>query len=116
MMREGFLTDNQDLEILALLDQIAELKNRIRDLEIENADLKKIACKPLTWNLPEYYISTGTRKNSNEVYFQGVPGTGYTKALKEMKMRWNPKKKCWFGFVTAEELRHILTDDESGAA
>ena len=84
---------------------------RIAELEAENKALKEKIEKPLTWDLPGYYITSGTRKNALEIYFDAMPGTGYIKQLKEaLKMRWNPKKKCWYGFTTQSEISYILQD------
>lgn len=84
---------------------------RIEELEAENKALKEKIEKPLTWDLPGYYITSGTRKNALEIYFDAMPGTGIIKQLKEaLKMRWNPKKKCWYGFTTQSEISYILQD------
>ncbi len=84
---------------------------RIEELEAENKALKEKIEKPLTWDLPGYYITPGTRKNALEIYFEAMPGTGIIKQLKEvLKMRWNPKKKCWYGFATHNEITFILQD------
>lgn len=51
-----------------------------------------------------YEIRPNATYNSNEVYFNGVPEKETREALKALKMRWNPKKACWYGFATTEEI------------
>lgn len=93
---------------------LEEALKRIEELEAENRSLKAKYEKPLTWNLPSYYITNGTRKNAIEVYFDAMPGTGYINELKNtLKMRWNSKKKCWYGFVTRNDVSYILQDGKT---
>ena len=93
---------------------LEEALRRIEELEAENKALKEKIDKPLTWNIPGYYITSGTRKNALEIYFDGMPGTGIIKQLKEtLKMRWNPRKRCWYGFVSHNDIEYILQDPTS---
>lgn len=82
----------------------------IRDLEAENKKMHDELHPALTWNLPKWYTTAGTRKGAIEIYFDGMPGTGYLEALKSYKFRWNGNKKCWYGFASEAEIREILTD------
>lgn len=51
-----------------------------------------------------YEIKLNTNFNSLEVYFEGKPAEAIRTALKALKMRWNPKKGCWYGFADREEI------------
>lgn len=55
-----------------------------------------------------YEIKKNLEYNSNEVYFQGIPAAEIRQALKELKMRWNGFKKCWYGFADAEQIAEAL--------
>ena len=107
-------TEVKTMTLENAMDRIKELEARINELEKINKDLSEKLDKPLTWNIPGYYITSGTRKNALEIYFDGMPGTGIIKQLKEtLKMRWNPKKKCWYGFVSHNDIEYILQDPTS---
>ena len=109
MYINGFEIEDPTPAVQALMDEIETLKLRIRELELENADLKKNE-KPLTWNCPEYYISNGTKAGAIEIYFESIPGTGIMKALRDnFKARWNAKKKCWYCFASAGDVNYILS-------
>lgn len=60
--------------------------------------------------MKNYEIRPNKEYNSNEVYFDGVPGKETREALKALKMRWNPKKGCWYGFATTEEIERACGD------
>lgn len=96
--------------------KINDLQDRIRDLESENAALKaKLAPPPLTWDLPAWTITPGTRKGAIEIYFDKMPGTGIIAQLKDLKMRWNAKKKCWYGFVPPADIEYLFNQATAAA-
>ena len=51
-----------------------------------------------------YEIKENAKYNSHEVYFDEIPPHEVRDALKELKMRWNRKKACWYGFASESEL------------
>lgn len=51
-----------------------------------------------------YHISENEQYNSREVYFRGKPAKETREALKALKMRWNPKKMCWYGYAAEYEI------------
>ena len=51
-----------------------------------------------------YHISENTEYNSREVYFSGKPAAETREALKALKMRWNHKKSCWYGYAAEHEI------------
>ncbi len=51
-----------------------------------------------------YRIENNEQYNSKEIYFEGIPEKETREALKALKFRWNPKKVCWYGFATDEEI------------
>ena len=54
--------------------------------------------------MAKYRIENNEQYNSKEIYFEGIPEKETREALKALKMRWNPKKGCWYGFATDEEI------------
>lgn len=48
--------------------------------------------------------------NSLEVYFTSKPNKNIIDGLKMLKMRWNPKKYCWYGFATVEEITKAIEE------
>ena len=46
-----------------------------------------------------YKISDNYRFNSKEISFSGKPPVETRRALKDLKFRWNPKTKVWYGFA-----------------
>lgn len=92
---------------------IIDIDNLIKEMQAEIDSLNKQLHPALTWNLPKYHIAAGTRKGANEIYFNGMPGTGYIQGLKDHKFRWNSNKKCWYGFSSEAEIKEILTDYEN---
>lgn len=67
-----------------------------------------------------YEIRQNRQYDSREVYFEGKPSEAVREALKALKMRWNGKKKCWYGFAPEHELITTiqtaeLTDSGEGA-
>ena len=51
-----------------------------------------------------YEIRENAKYNSHEVYFDAIPPFEVRDALKGLKMRWNSKKACWYGFASESEL------------
>lgn len=51
-----------------------------------------------------YTIKENRSYNSREIYFDGKPSEATLTALKELKMRWNPKTKCWYGFANEYDI------------
>lgn len=51
-----------------------------------------------------YHISENAEYNSREVYFSGKPAAETREALKALKMRWNHKKSCWYGYAAEHEI------------
>ena len=51
-----------------------------------------------------YEIRENNEYNSREIYFDGKPAAETREALKALKMRWNPKKSCWYGFAAEHEI------------
>ena len=51
-----------------------------------------------------YEIRENSQYGSREVYFDNKPGGDIIVNLKSLKMRWNPKKKCWYGFAAESDL------------
>ena len=63
-----------------------------------------------------YKITENTQFNSNEIYFDSKPAADVLAALKGLGMRWNPRKGCWYGFVTQDAIVAAIgaNDDELG--
>lgn len=55
--------------------------------------------------MAKYRIENNEQYNSKEIYFEGIPEKETREALKALKFRWNPKKSCWYGFATDEEIK-----------
>nr|DAH13057.1 MAG TPA: hypothetical protein [Caudoviricetes sp.] len=51
-----------------------------------------------------YEIRENRQYNSHEVYFDAIPPFEVRDALKGLKMKWNRKKACWYGFASESEL------------
>ena len=47
-----------------------------------------------------YRITENAQYGSREIYFDAKPSTDVIDNLKSLKLRWNPKKKCWYGFAS----------------
>lgn len=56
-----------------------------------------------------YEIKKNDQYNSNEVYFNGKPSEEVRNALKELKMRWNRAKCCWYGYATENAIISAIT-------
>ncbi len=59
--------------------------------------------------MTNYEIKTNNQFNSNEVYFNGKPNFEILKGLKALRMRWNPKKCCWYGFASQTDIINAIT-------
>ena len=64
--------------------------------------------------MTNYHISTNNTYNSREITFDGIPSKEVREALKSLKMRWNPKKSCWYGFAQEHEIISAILDNEDG--
>lgn len=56
----------------------------------------------------KYEVRKNEQYNSNEVYFDGKPSVEVRENLKGLRMRWNSFKKCWYGFVTEEQIADAI--------
>ena len=63
-----------------------------------------------------YKITANTQYNSNEIYFDSKPAAEVLTALRGLKMRWNPRRGCWYGFATQDAIRAAIgsSDNELG--
>lgn len=52
----------------------------------------------------EFKIVKNDQYGSYEVYFPEKPAEEVREALKALRMRWNGKKSCWYGFASAEDI------------
>lgn len=57
-----------------------------------------------------YKIETNTTWNSREIFFEGKPCEAVREALKALKMRWNGKRSCWYGFASADAIVAAIND------
>lgn len=51
-----------------------------------------------------YEIRKNPQFNSSEIYFKGKPSEEIRNALKALRFRWYPAKKCWYGFAEENEI------------
>ena len=65
-------------------------------------------------NLVEYEIIPNEQYDSNEVYFKSRPAPEVIQALKSIRMRWNPRKGCWYGFSDSETIESVISGAGSG--
>lgn len=62
-----------------------------------------------------YSITRNPQYDSYEVTFDSKPATAVLDALKNLKMRWNHKKGCWYGFAAEHEIVDaILSNSQDG--
>ena len=54
--------------------------------------------------MASYRIEKNAQYNSNEIYFESKPAAEVLTALRGLKMRWNPKKGCWYGFAAQNDI------------
>ena len=57
-----------------------------------------------------YKIVKNNVYNSNEIYFTEKPSEEIRNGLKFLKMRYNPKISCWYGFATVEEIQKAIEE------
>lgn len=58
-----------------------------------------------------YEIKENSQYNSREVYFNGKPSEEVRNALKALKMRWNGKKVCWYGYASECDILNAITSN-----
>lgn len=58
--------------------------------------------------MTNYEIKKNEQFNSNEVYFDEVPSKEVRDNLKGLRMRWNPKKSCWYGFADSNAIANAI--------
>lgn len=63
----------------------------------------------MTKNSLKYRVSVNEQYNSTEVSFPEKPSQDVINALKTVKYRWNHVKSCWYGFLTADELKTVIS-------
>lgn len=61
-----------------------------------------------------YNITYNAQYDSHEVTFESKPATAVLDALKALKMRWNPKKACWYGFAKEHEIISAILNNGEG--
>ena len=61
--------------------------------------------------MTNYHITTNNTYDSREITFDGIPSKEVREALKSLKMRWNPKKSCWYGFAQEHEIISAILDN-----
>lgn len=61
-----------------------------------------------------YNITHNAQYDSYEVTFESKPATAVLDALKALKMRWNPKKACWYGFAKESEILSAILENGEG--
>lgn len=54
--------------------------------------------------MKNFEIRANAQFNSQEVFFSGKPEEATRTALKSIGFKWNPKRSCWYGFATPEEI------------
>lgn len=59
-----------------------------------------------------YTITTNSKFNSREIKFENKPDANVLTALKDLKMRWNPKRGIWYGFATETEIENAILKNE----
>lgn len=58
-----------------------------------------------------YEIKENHEYNSREVYFKGKPSEEVRNALKALKMRWNGKKLCWYGYAAEIDILRAISNN-----
>ena len=59
-----------------------------------------------------YTITNNEQYNSHEVMFDAKPDVSVLDALKALKMRWNSKKSCWYGFASREQIEAAINGQQ----
>lgn len=58
--------------------------------------------------MANYQIKENEQFRSKEIYFSEKPEAKIIEAMKNKKMRWNPKKSCWYGFIEDADIQEIF--------
>ena len=74
------------------------------ELPAGDAEPEQIETEQATPDGIVYEIRENSEYGSREVYFSGKPAAETREALKALKMRWNHKKMCWYGFAAEHEI------------
>lgn len=63
--------------------------------------------------MASYRIEKNAQYNSNEIYFDSKPAAEVLTALRGLKMRWNPKKDCWYGFAAQDDILAAIGEHDN---
>lgn len=63
--------------------------------------------------MASYRIEKNAQYNSNEVFFDSKPAAEVLTALRGLKMRWNPKKGCWYGFAAQNDILAAIGEHDN---
>ena len=63
--------------------------------------------------MASYRIEKNAQYNSNEIYFDSKPAAEVLTALRGLKMRWNPKKGCWYGFTAQNDILAAIGEHDN---
>ena len=63
--------------------------------------------------MASYRIEKNAQYNSNEIYFESKPAAEVLTALRGLKMRWNPKKGCWYGFAAQNDILAAIGEHDN---
>ena len=63
--------------------------------------------------MKEYKITTNEQYKSTEIFFDSKPERATIDSLKASKFRWNPRRGCWYGFLTVDEVKAILNGEQA---
>lgn len=63
--------------------------------------------------MASYRIERNAQYNSNEIYFESKPAAEVLTALHNLKMRWNPKKGCWYGFAAQNDILAAIGEHDN---
>ena len=63
--------------------------------------------------MASYRIEKNAQYNSNEIYFDSKPAAEVLTALRGLKMRWNPKKGCWYGFAAQNDILAAIGEHDN---
>ena len=63
--------------------------------------------------MASYRIEKNAQYNSNEIYFESKPAAEVLTALRGLKMRWNPKKVCWYGFAAQNDILAAIGEHDN---
>lgn len=63
--------------------------------------------------MASYRIEKNAQFDSNEIYFESKPAAEVLTALRGLKMRWNPKKGCWYGFAAQNDILAAIGEHDN---